>query len=196
MVDRDKTQRKTQRKTQSKTQSRTQSKTQRTVIRSTNLSFCLLQQLAQHTPNTNPDLDEEGHPQVPHSQAQTLLHVVPPPPPSQHPHMPSLEDTSMAEQSPTLQGRQEIPMSPDSPPTMGSHSHSITPPPNITVHDITSPSDITVVATPPIHMLEEKQVRIKKRSGDPDGIALGELVFTKSLFKWSQERCIRGLVVT
>lgn len=126
--------------------------------------------VTQHTPNTNSDLEEESHQQVPHSQAQTLLHVTHPPPP-QHPHMTSLEDTPPAEHSPTLQSRQEIPMSPESPPTMG--SHPLSPPPNMAaVHEMTSPSDLTVVQTPTIHMLEDKQIRMKKRTGDPDGIAL------------------------
>ena len=111
---------------------------------------------------------------MPHSQAQTLLHVTHPPPP-QHPHLTSLEDTPPAEHSPTLQGRQEIPMSPESPPTMG--SHPLSPPPNMAaVHEMTSPSDLTVVQTPTIHMLEDKQIRMKKRTGDPDGIALGKFV--------------------
>lgn len=66
-------------------------------------------------------------------------------------------------------------MSPESPPpTMGSpcRKHSITPPPNITVHDINSQSDMTVVATPSCHMMEDKPVHQKRRNGDPDGIAL------------------------
>ncbi|XP_078384642.1 uncharacterized protein LOC144667125 isoform X2 [Oculina patagonica] len=129
--------------------------------------------VAQHTPNTNPDLEDEEHQHVPHSQAQPLLHVAPAPPP--HPHMPSLEDIPPAQQSPTLQSRQEVPMSPESPPpTMGSpcRKHPITPPPNITVHDITSPNDITVVATSSCHMMEDKPVHVKRRNGDPDGIAL------------------------
>ena len=76
-------------------------------------------------------------------------------------------------------------MSPESPsPTMGSPNrrHSITPPPNITVHDITNPSDITVVGTPSCHIMEEKPVHMKRRNGDPDGIALGKLVSWQSLF--------------
>lgn len=114
---------------------------------------------------------------MPHSQAQPLLHVAPAPPP--HPHMCSLEDIPPAKQSPTLQSRQDVPMSPESPPpTMGSpcRKHSITPPPNITVHDITSPSDITIVATSSCHMMEDKPVHVKRRNGDPDGIALGKLL--------------------
>ena len=67
-------------------------------------------------------------------------------------------------------------MSPESPPTMG--SHPLSPPPNMAaVHDMTSPNDITIVQTSTIHMMEDKQIRMKKRTGDPDGIALGKLVF-------------------
>lgn len=133
----------------------------------------VFQQVVQHTPNTNPDLEDEEQQHVPHSQAQPQLHVATP----QHPHMPSLEDIPPAQQSPTLQSRQEMPMSPESPPpTMGSpcRKHSITPPPNITVHDINSQSDMTVVATPSCHMMEDKPVHQKRRNGDPDGIALGK----------------------
>lgn len=114
-------------------------------------------------------MDEEGNQRAPHSQAQPLLHVTPGPPP----HLP----TSPVQQSPTMGGRQEMPLSPNSPPpTMGS-SPGKSPPPNITVHDITGqPADsIAVVSAPSCHMVEEKPCHVKRRHGDPDGIAMGEL---------------------
>ena len=61
---------------------------------------------------------------------------------------------------------------------MGSppRKHSITPPPNITVRDIANSSadSIAVVAAPGCHMMDEKPLHVKRRNGDPDGIALGE----------------------
>ena len=114
-------------------------------------------------------MDEEGNQRAPHSQAQPLLHVTPGPPP----HMP----TSPVQHSPTMGGRQEMPLSPNSPPpTMGSSPRK-SPPPNITVHDITGqPADsIAVVSAPSCHMVEEKPCHVKRRNGDPDGIAMGEL---------------------
>ena len=114
-------------------------------------------------------MDEEGNQRAPHSQAQPLLHVTPGPPP----HMP----TSPVQHSPTMGGRQEMPLSPNSPPpTMGSSPRK-SPPPNITVHDITGqPADsIAVVSASSCHMVEEKPCHVKRRNGDPDGIAMGEL---------------------
>ena len=114
-------------------------------------------------------MDEEGNQRAPHSQAQPLLRVTPGPPP----HMP----TSPVQHSPTMGGRQEMPLSPNSPPpTMGSSPRK-SPPPNITVHDITGqPADsIAVVSAPSCHMVEEKPCHVKRRNGDPDGIAMGEL---------------------
>ena len=114
-------------------------------------------------------MDEEGNQRAPHPQAQPLLHVTPGPPP----HMP----TSPVQHSPTMGGRQEMPLSPNSPPpTMGSSPRK-SPPPNITVHDITGqPADsIAVVSAPSCHMVEEKPCHVKRRNGDPDGIAMGEL---------------------
>ena len=114
-------------------------------------------------------MDEEGNQRAPHSQAQPLLRVPPGPPP----HMP----TSPVQHSPTMGSRQEMPLSPNSPPpTMGS-SPGKSPPPNITVHDITGqPTDsIAIVSAPSCHMVEEKPCHVKRRNGDPDGIAMGEL---------------------
>lgn len=122
--------------------------------------------VAQHSPSSNPEMDEEGNQRAPHSQAQPLLHVTPGPPP----HMP----TSPVQHSPTMGGRQEMPLSPNSPPpTMGSSPRK-SPPPNITVHDITrQPADsIAVVSAPSCHMVEEKPCHVKRRNGDPDGIAM------------------------
>lgn len=114
-------------------------------------------------------MDEEGNQRAPHSQPQPLLHVTPGLPP----HVP----TSPVQHSPTMGGRQEMPLSPNSPPpTMGSSPRK-SPPPNITVHDITGqPADsIAVVSAPSCHMVEEKPCHVKRRNGDPDGIAMGEL---------------------
>ena len=135
--------------------------------------------MSPHSPTPNTELEEQGSKQVPHSQAQPLLHVAPAPPP--HTHMPPLEGTPPAQHSPTLTSRQDIPMSPESPPpTMGTppRKHALTPPPNITVHDIThsAAESIAVVAAPACHMMDEKPVHVKRRNGDPDGIALGEYV--------------------
>lgn len=120
----------------------------------------------QHSPSSNPEMDEEGNQRAPHPQAQPLLHVTPGPPS----HMP----TSPVQHSPTMGGRQEMPLSPNSPPpTMGSSPRK-SPPPNITVHDITGQSadSIAVVSAPSLHMVEEKPCHVKRRNGDPDGIAM------------------------
>ena len=55
---------------------------------------------------------------------------------------------------------------------------TLTPPPNITVHDINNQTadSIAVVSSPACHMMEEKPVHMKRRSGDPDGIALGRFL--------------------
>ena len=117
----------------------------------------------------NPDEEDSQH--QPHSQAQPLLHA---PPPS-NTHMAPLGGSPNARQSPTLQARQEVPVSPESPPTMGSpQKRPVTPPPNITVHEIANPSNVTIMATSSCHMADDKPVHVKRRNGDPDGVALGE----------------------
>ena len=136
-------------------------------------------QISQHSPTANPEMEQDDSQHVPRSQAQPLLHVASAPPPPPHTHMPDLEDTPPAQHSPTLSNRQEVPMSPESPPpTMGSppRKQTLTPPPNITVHDITNHATdtIAVVSTPTCHMMDEKPVHMKRRNCDPDGIALGE----------------------
>ena len=86
-------------------------------------------------------------------------------------------------------------MTPASPlPTMGSplRNHPLTPPPNITVRDIANSAadSITIVGAAGCHIMDEKPVHVKRRKGDPDGIALGEGIYSAIEFQERFEFCL------
>ncbi|XP_068758935.1 forkhead box protein P1-like isoform X1 [Montipora capricornis] len=127
-----------------------------------------------HSPTTNSELEDEASKHEPPSQAQPHLHD---PHPSTHSHLSTLDGAPSPQHSTPLTTRQEVPMTPASPlPTMGSplRNHPLTPPPNITVRDIANSAadSVTIVGAAGCHIMDEKPVHVKRRKGDPDGIAL------------------------
>lgn len=127
------------------------------------------------SPTSNSELEDEVSKHSPHSQAPPHhLHDLHPSP---HSHLSTLDGAPSAQHSTNLTSRQEVPLSPQSPlPTMGSplRKHPLTPPPNITVRDIANSAvdSIAIVGTAGCHMMDEKPLHVKRRKGDPDGIAL------------------------
>lgn len=139
--------------------------------------FSLCQQVSPKSSTSNSELEDEVSKHSPHSQAPPHhLHDLHPSP---HSHLSTLDGAPSAQHSTNLTTRQEVPLSPQSPlPTMGSplRKHPLTPPPNITVRDIANSAvdSIAIVGTASCHMMDEKPLHVKRRKGDPDGIALGE----------------------
>ncbi|KAJ7377649.1 Forkhead box protein P4 [Desmophyllum pertusum] len=127
--------------------------------------------VAQHTPTTNPDLDEEEH--VPHSQAQPLLHVAPAPPP--HPHMPSMEDSPPTQQSPLCRvdrrflchrkarHRRWVVQTGDIP-----SLHLLT---SLYMTSLTQVT-LLLLGRHLVTLWKRNRFHMKRRNGDPDGIAL------------------------